>query len=116
MSVLFSVYPTDAGLLVVPASEGEFESSLKEGSQTREHAVLLHSLGVSQLLVAVNKMDSTMPTPWSYDRYQYIESVMRALLQEDIGFDAAHLKFLPVSGLQAENIVALSPECPLRSW
>ncbi len=116
MSVLFSVYPTDAGLLVVPASEGEFESSMKEGSQTREHAVLLHSLGVSRLLVAVNKMDSTMPTPWSYDRYQYIESVMRALLQEEIGFDAAHLKFLPVSGLQAENIVALSPECPLRSW
>ena len=106
----------DAALLVVPASEGEFESSMKEGSQTREHAVLLHCLGISHLLVVVNKMDSTIPLPWSEARFQFIETAMRGLLQEDIGFSPTHIKFLPVSGLLAENLVNLNPESPLRKW
>lgn len=47
----------DCALLVVDASTGEFEAGFDRGGQTREHLVLVRSLGVSQVIVAVNKLD-----------------------------------------------------------
>ena len=47
----------DCALLVVDASIGEFEAGFDRGGQTREHLVLVRSLGVSQVVVAVNKLD-----------------------------------------------------------
>jgi len=45
-------------ILVVPASTGEFEASFEKDGQTKEHTLLVRSLGVAQMIVAVNKMDS----------------------------------------------------------
>ena len=45
-------------ILVVGCSTGEFESGFEAGGQTREHALLVRSLGVTQLIVAVNKLDN----------------------------------------------------------
>lgn len=47
----------DCALLVVDASTGEFEAGFERNGQTREHLVLVRSLGVSQVVVAVNKLD-----------------------------------------------------------
>lgn len=47
----------DCALLVVDASTGEFEAGFDRGGQTREHLVLVRSLGVTQVVVAVNKLD-----------------------------------------------------------
>lgn len=47
----------DCALLVVDAATGEFEAGFDRGGQTREHLVLVRSLGVSQVVVAVNKLD-----------------------------------------------------------
>ena len=47
----------DCALLVVDAATGEFEAGFDRGGQTREHLVLVRSLGVSQVIVAVNKLD-----------------------------------------------------------
>lgn len=45
-------------MLVVGSSTGEFEAGFEAGGQTREHALLVRSLGVTQVIVAVNKLDN----------------------------------------------------------
>jgi elongation factor 1 alpha-like protein len=47
----------DCALLVVDATTGEFEAGFEKGGQTREHLLLVRSLGVSQVIVAINKLD-----------------------------------------------------------
>lgn len=49
-------------VLVVNATVGEFEAGFEAGGQTREHAMLVRSLGVKQLGVAINKMDTVRHT------------------------------------------------------
>lgn len=49
---------------MVAAGTGEFEAGISKNGQTREHALLAFTLGVKQLIVGVNKMDSTEP-PYS---------------------------------------------------
>ena len=51
-------------MLIVAAGTGEFEAGISKNGQTREHALLAYTLGVKQLIVGVNKMDSTEP-PYS---------------------------------------------------
>jgi elongation factor 1 alpha-like protein len=52
----------DCTVLVVDASSGEFEAGFQRGGQTKEHLLLVRSLGVSQVVVAVNKLDQV--TGW----------------------------------------------------
>ena len=52
----------DCALLVVDASTGEFEAGFERGGQTREHLLLVRSLGVGQVVVAVNKLDQVRVT------------------------------------------------------
>lgn len=56
---------------VISARRGEFETGYERGGQTREHVQLAKTLGVSKLLVVVNKMDD--PTVgWSKERFYSI--------------------------------------------
>lgn len=48
----------DTAVLVIDGSNGGFERGFDGGGQTREHAILVRSLGVQQLVVAVNKLDT----------------------------------------------------------
>lgn len=59
----------DCALLVVDASTGEFEAGFERGGQTREHLVLVRSLGVAQVVVAVNKLDQVQFTLKFYSRH-----------------------------------------------
>jgi elongation factor 1 alpha-like protein len=96
------------------ASAGEYESSMSDGAQTREHAVLLKALGVKQVIVVVNKMDTVEP-PWDPARFSRIESEIGALLAE-LQFPPRAVRFVPLSGLTGENLVTLSETCALREW
>ena len=63
----------DCGVLIVAAGTGEFEAGISKNGQTREHALLAYTLGVKQLIVGVNKMDSTEP-PYSSARFDEIQT------------------------------------------
>ena len=59
-----SFFQADCAVLIVAAGVGEFEAGISKNGQTREHALLAYTLGVKQMIIGVNKMDSTEP-PYS---------------------------------------------------
>ena len=61
---ILSHFQADCAVLIVAAGTGEFEAGISKNGQTREHALLAYTLGVKQLIVAINKMDNTEP-PYS---------------------------------------------------
>ncbi|WVQ71889.1 hypothetical protein IAR50_001431 [Cryptococcus sp. DSM 104548] len=101
----------DVALLVVDGSPGEFEAGFERGGQTREHAWLVRSLGVREIIVGVNKMDVVN---WSQDRYdEIVESLKPFLLSA--GFNATKTTFLPLAAMEGINIISNSlPE--LKQW
>lgn len=93
----------DVGVLVISARKGEFETGYEKGGQTREHVQLAKTLGVSKLVVVVNKMDDSTVN-WSKDRYDEIESKIIPFLKAS-GYNAKKdVHFLPLSGLVGSNI------------
>lgn len=99
----------DFAVLVIDASPSNFESGLR--GQTKEHALLVRSIGVQRIIVAVNKMDSA---DWSEDRFREIQQQMAAFLST-AGFQAKNVTFIPCSGLAGENILS-KPSDPRASW
>ncbi|KAL0620252.1 Elongation factor 1-alpha 1 [Plecturocebus cupreus] len=61
----------DCAVLIVAAGVGESEAGISKNEQIQEHPLLAYTLGVKQLIVGVNKMDSTEP-PYSQKRYEEI--------------------------------------------
>lgn len=102
----------DVAVLVVDASRGEFEAGFEAGGQTREHALLVRSLGVTQLAVAVNKMDQVN---WQQERFQDITSKLGHFLKQ-AGFKESDVFYIPTSGLSGENLTTRSSVSQLTSW
>ncbi len=71
----------DCAILVINSVKGEFETGFEQGGQTREHSLLVKSLGVSQLVVAVNKMDMC---EWSRHRFFEICKKMGGFLTKQV--------------------------------
>ena len=58
----------DAAILVLSAKEGETDTATAAGGQAREHAFLLKTLGVKQIIVAINKMDLIEYSESAYEK------------------------------------------------
>ncbi|KAK4160035.1 putative glucose-regulated protein 78 of hsp70 family [Cladorrhinum sp. PSN259] len=99
----------DFAILVIDASTGAFESGLK--GQTKEHSLLIRSMGVSRIIVAVNKLDTV---GWSKERFDEIRDQVSGFLSST-GFQSKNIAFVPVSGLNGDNLVKRS-EDPAASW
>lgn len=99
----------DFAVLVIDSGTGNFESGLK--GQTKEHALLVRSMGVQKIVVAVNKMDSV---DWSKDRYEEIEQQISSFLTT-AGFQEKNISFVPCSGFHGDNITRRSDN-PNASW
>jgi elongation factor 1-alpha len=100
----------DCAVLVVAAGVGEFEAGISKDGQTREHALLAFTLGVKQLIVAVNKMDSTEP-PFSKARYEEIQKEVSGFIKK-VGYDPAAVAFVPISGWHGDNMLEASANMP----
>lgn len=102
----------DVALMVVDATRGEFETGFDCGGQTREHALLVRSLGVTQLAVAVNKLDTVN---WSQERFDEIVQKLKAFLKQ-AGYRENDVVFVPCSGLTGQNLVKKPIENEFISW
>jgi len=106
---------SDAAILVINSKTGDFETGFDANTgQTREHALIAKSLGVQQMIVAVNKMDAC---DWSEQRFEYIVHELKSFLKE-IGYTSGsgsgsgsknkkkrNVVFIPVSGLNGDNLI-----------
>ena len=100
----------DAAVLFCSAKKGEFEAGIGPGGQTREHAFLAFTLGIRQLIVAVNKMDD-ISVNWSKDRYEEIKNEVSRMLRM-VGFKVEKINFIPVSGWTGDNLIKKSDKLP----
>ncbi|MCX9010981.1 MAG: translation elongation factor EF-1 subunit alpha [Candidatus Methanoperedens sp.] len=83
----------DAAILVCAAKEGV-------QSQTREHVFLARTLGITQLIVALNKIDEV-----NYDkaRYDQVKADLGNLLKM-VGYKPDEINFIPTSAFQGDNL------------
>lgn len=86
----------DAAVLVVAAPEGVM-------AQTKEHVFLSKTLGVNQMVIAVNKMDATKPE-YGEGRFNEVKEEVTKLLKT-VGFKDDQVQFVPVSAFKGDNAV-----------
>ncbi|WP_406660985.1 translation elongation factor EF-1 subunit alpha [Methanolobus sp. ZRKC3] len=91
----------DAAILVVAAPDGVM-------AQTKEHVFLSRTLGINQLIIAVNKMDAA---EYSEDRYNAVKEEVGQLLGM-VGFKASEIPFIPTSAFEGDNIKEASANTP----
>jgi len=108
----------DVALLMVPA-DGNFTTAIQKGNhkagevqgQTRQHARLINLLGVKQLVVGVNKMDTDTAGPYAQSRYDEVGNEMRNMLIK-VGwkkdFVEGGVPVLPLSGWMGDNLLKKS--------
>ncbi|KAI8777038.1 elongation factor 1-alpha-like isoform X1 [Biomphalaria glabrata] len=105
----------DCAVLIVAAGTGEFEAGISKEGQTREHALLAYTLGVKQLIIGVNKMDSTTP-PYSAQRFEEIKNEVSNYIKK-IGYNPVSVPFVPISGWVGDNMLEDSPNMPwYKGW
>ncbi len=83
----------DAAILVVAAPEGVM-------AQTKEHAFLAKTLGVDQMIVAINKMDEV---DYSKEKFEEVKAEVDKLLKS-IGYKDEQLQYVPVSAFRGDNV------------
>ena len=88
----------DAAVLVVDVKDRAENNELMP--QTKEHAILSWTLGINQLIVAINKMDAV-----NYDKAKYEETkeLVTTMLKR-LGFKMDTIRFLPISGFKGDNV------------
>ncbi|WP_295721705.1 translation elongation factor EF-1 subunit alpha [uncultured Methanobrevibacter sp.] len=83
----------DAAVLVVAADDGVMP-------QTKEHIFLSRTLGINQIIVAINKIDVV---DYSEDKFNEIKKDATDLLKS-IGYKPDEVPFIPLSAFEGDNI------------
>ena len=87
----------DAGVLVVAASDGVM-------AQTKEHIWLCKTLGVGQLAVVVNKMDTVN---WDENKFNDVKKSVGDVLKT-VGYNVEETPFIPISAYEGDNVAEKS--------
>jgi elongation factor 1-alpha len=93
----------DVAVLVVSSCVGEFEAGISAKGSTKEHALLAFTLGVRQMIVAVNKMDDKIVN-YAESRYKEITDEVGAYLKQ-VGYKPEMVTYVPVSGWTGDNLM-----------
>jgi len=96
----------DVAILIIPAATGEFEAAYAKTGQLREHALLAFTLGVKQMIVAVNKMDEKS-VAYSEARFNEIKDEVAKFLTK-VGYKGETVPFIPISGWNGDNLIERS--------
>jgi len=91
----------DCAFLCVAAKEGV-------QPQTKEHAWLLRTMGVAQVAVLINKMDTV---DFKEEVYKKVKEEVSAILKQ-AGFNTEEMTFIAASGLKGDNVVNKSENMP----
>jgi elongation factor 1-alpha len=94
----------DCAVLVLSAKEGETDTAVAPGGQAREHAFLLKTLGVNQIIIAINKMDVSN---YSEDAFKAAKEKGEKLVKS-VGYKIDSVPVVPVSGWKGDNLVKKS--------
>merc|ERR1712223_1673549 len=100
----------DAAVLMIASDAGGFEAGFSKEGQTREHALLAQTMGVKQMVVAVNKMDDSSVN-YAQSRYDEIKAELTTYLKK-VGYNVANIPFIPISGWVGDNMLEASENMP----
>ena len=100
----------DAAVLMIASGKGEFEAGFSSDGQTREHALLAQTMGVKEMVVAINKMDDPS-TLYSEARYNEIKAELTTYLKK-VGYNPTKIEFIPISGWNGDNMIERSENMP----
>ena len=100
----------DVAILVDASPNGEFEAEIGKTGQTREHILLSYTLGVEQMIVAVNKMDEKTVN-CAEKRFIDVKTEVSGFLKRT-GFNPDKINFVAISGFNGDNMIDRSPNMP----
>ena len=95
----------DAAILVCDVNDAK--TGLQP--QTREHIFLIRTLGVNQLAVAINKMDTVN---YSEEDYKAMKDMLSNQLLKMLGYNPDNIHFVPVASYHGDNVVNKSDNMP----
>jgi len=98
----------DVAILVIAAGTGEFEAGFGKEGQTREHALLAYTMGIKQVILAINKMDAA---GYSEERFTDIKKEVLDYLKK-IGFQEKNINVVAYSGFHGDNLIERSDKMP----
>ncbi|KAG9317663.1 P-loop containing nucleoside triphosphate hydrolase protein [Chiua virens] len=113
-SMISGAAQADVAVLVISARKGEFETGFERGGQTREHIMLVKTVGVSKVVVVINKMDD--PTVnWEESRYSEIKEKLIPFIKS-AGFNPKDITFIPISAFTGLNLKEPVPPSSCPWW
>ena len=100
---------------IAAAGIGELEASISKNGQARKHALLAYTLAMKQLIVGVNKMDSTEPPFSQRGMEEIIKEVSMYIKKAGCNPDPA--VFVSISGWYGDNMLKPSTNMPwFKGW
>ena len=95
------IFQGDVAVIIVPVNEKSTKELFAEGDSLQDHIIHAYTMGIKQLIVAINKIDICN---YSEKIYLEIKQKMEKFLIQ-IGFDKNDIQYICYSGITGQNLV-----------